>query len=433
MSSKKLDTLFKKALHGKTSEPPPHIWKNIEQQVYQKRNKRKIVAWWYSCAAMITLLLCLPLLLQLRHEQEDKQLFITPIKTNLPEIAANMSVRPVIPTERKPYFIPETTEKNDRVIREVDLPVGTYKINNNNVILHTRHNEYKKIESIRKDFIPLINKNAIANNITYQKLLTDRNSLPSDAPEKMNDKISLSLSGHFAPGYASGNYSSSIKNSRGTGYSKDQMSGVASLSGGLKISISSTKRLAFQTGIFYTRMGQRTEESNIYIPRTTVLNAVTPQKSNLQGALGKIKGNNYTNAALYRTEGIVGLATANSGNGEIEQLFGALEIPLTVKYRLNDNKVKFSVLGGVSGSFIVDNQSYLNYDNQRESLGGTEDIRNFNISTDFGLGVEYPITSKIRFMVEPGFRYYLQSISKDANINFKPYSFSFSTGIGIDF
>lgn len=433
MSSKNLDILFKKALHGKTSEPPPHIWKNVEQQVYQKRNKKKIAAWWYSSAAIITLLLCLPLLLQLRHEQEDKRLFITPIKTNLPEIAANMSARPVIPVEKKPYFIPSKIEKNDKVIQEVDLPLGTYKINND-VAVYTRQEECKKIKTIRKDFIPLINQNAIANNITYQKLLANRNSLLSDeTPGKMNDKISLSLSGHFAPGYASGNYSSSIKNSRGTDYGKDQMSGIASLSGGLKISISTTKRLAFQTGIFYTRMGQRTEESNIYIPRATMLNAVTPQKSNLQGALGKIKGNNYTNAALYRTEGIVGLATANNGSGEIEQLFGALEIPLTVRYRLNDNKVKFSVLGGVSGSFIIDNQSYLNYDNQRESLGGTEDIRNFNISTDFGLGVEYPITSKIRFMVEPGFRYYLQSISKDANINFKPYSFSFSTGIGIDF
>lgn len=89
--------------------------------------------------------------------------------------------------------------------------------------------------------------------------------------------------------------------------------------------------------------------------------------------------------------------------------------------------------GGFSGSFIVANKAYLNYGNNRKYVGTTEDIRTFNISTDWALGVEYPIFPRITFMVEPGFRYYLQSISKNKDIDFKPYMFSFSTGIGISF
>ena len=104
-----------------------------------------------------------------------------------------------------------------------------------------------------------------------------------------------------------------------------------------------------------------------------------------------------------------------------------------MKYYLNNNKIRFSLLAGFSGSFIISNKAYLNYENNREYIGSTENIRNFNISTDWALGVEYPISPKVKIMLEPGFRYYLQSISEDENIDFKPYIFSFSTGIGINF
>ena len=36
-------------------------------------------------------------------------------------------------------------------------------------------------------------------------------------------------------------------------------------------------------------------------------------------------------------------------------------------------------------------------------------------------------------MIEPGFRYYLQSLSTNELIDFKPYSFTLSTGVGIKF
>lgn len=58
--------------------------------------------------------------------------------------------------------------------------------------------------------------------------------------------------------------------------------------------------------------------------------------------------------------------------------------------------------GDSGGSFIVANKAYLNYGNNRKYVGTTEDIRTFNISTDWALGVEYPIFPRITFMVEPG-------------------------------
>ena len=100
---------------------------------------------------------------------------------------------------------------------------------------------------------------------------------------------------------------------------------------------------------------------------------------------------------------------------------------------MNDNRVKFSVLGGFGASFMVRNHTYVNYNGKKEFMGEAEDIRKFNISTNIGFGIEYPLSKSIHIKVEPGFKYYLQSLSKSAEIDFKPYSFTFSTGIGINF
>ena len=148
--------------------------------------------------------------------------------------------------------------------------------------------------------------------------------------------------------------------------------------------------------------------------------------------LGNIK--THTQGVAYRSPEAILLSSLNSSSSEtIEQTFGTLEIPLHVRYLLNNNKVLFAVSGGVSGNFIVNNKVFLRNGRDKEYIGSTEDIRNFNISTDIGLGMEYPVTSNIRIMIEPGFKYFLQSLSRNDDIDFNPYLFTFSTGIGIRF
>ena len=245
----------------------------------------------------------------------------------------------------------------------------------------------------------------------------------------MKQSPGISLGGYIAPGYSSGNYTAPDKAARNYRYSGNQMQGMFNLSGGLKVAVNTGKRLSIQTGIMYTKIGQKTEgEKNTSVYNLNMTAIAGPrQVRNIPSLLGNIKTTKKLPSVYYAT------TFSSSGGGNIEQVFEALEIPLALKYRLNNNKLKISVLGGFSGSFIVANKAYLNYGNNRKYVGTTEDIRTFNISTDWALGVEYPIFPRITFMVEPGFRYYLQSISKNKDIDFKPYMFSFSTGIGISF
>ena len=81
---------------------------------------------------------------------------------------------------------------------------------------------------------------------------------------------------------------------------------------------------------------------------------------------------------------------------------------------------------------VLRNHTYVNYNGKKEFMGEAEDIRTFNISTNIGFGIEYPLSKSIHIKVEPGFKYYLQSLSKSEEIDFKPYSFTFSTGFLIN-
>lgn len=430
-----IDSLFRKAFQEEQAEPPVYLWEQITQQLEKRKRRRKWLLWSYPVAASLFLLVGLSTLFSLPENnftKEEAQTVCAPyqvlssikVKLPLPLIAENISAIHTFPSASLPE---KTSFQYTRTLPPASLE-QIQKITNNTPLPYYNI----KTPSIRKSIIPLINKNAYALNSRYQKLLLAENELSKKETSSSKNKLKLSVSGHFSPGYASGNYKQPVSSLARNRYTSDQLEGIFSVSGGIKVSVSANKRISFQTGILYTRLGQHTEGNNVYIPRQAVLSATNMHASPslVYSPLGPIKSK--ANAFVYRAESAV-LLGAKAKEGNIEQVFGAIEIPLAVKYRLNLQKLNFNLLGGFSGSFIVSNKAYLDYGNKREFMGSTEDIRTFNVSADFGIGMEYALSQKVKILLEPGFRYYLQSISENKDVNFKPYLFSFSTGIGIDF
>ncbi|MEG0796504.1 MAG: hypothetical protein RR397_08400 [Odoribacter sp.] len=427
--SNNLDQLFKKALQERSCEPPPYIWNKIEQRLDQRR--RRIGGWWLRGAAAAALLAGVVAIWQLRQSEEEvkmaaiseivvplttEDLSFVQVKTTGVEIEKKVSLLP--PKIVIPAKIPTTLKR----IESLPIVIASAVVFG---LDHSTSEEVRlKVSTIRRNFIPLTSQDALKNNLAYQLLLQE-----TPHPEKSeNDKMKIALSGHFVPTYSSGTYSSSIKSPQGRSYGNNQMSGLMNAGGGLKIAVSTGKRFSLQTGLFYSRMGQKTTEKGGYVSMSTFDGQSEPRYLT---PLGNVKSR--TKAVAYRNPGALILNSVGNTDQTLEQVFGTLEIPLQMRYKLNDNKFSFSVVGGFSGNFIVNNKVYLKSGGDKELIGSTEDIRNFNMSTDWGLGVEYPLTRKIKVMVEPGFRYYLQSLSHNRAIDFKPYMFTFSTGIGIEF
>lgn len=427
--SNNLDQLFKKAFQDDKSEPPVHIWKNIEQRL-EKKHRNRVAAWWLYGIAASALIAALTINWFVGREETDfqKMEWITQVPVTLPPVP---TPKVLLEDSQTQLTSNEQLEINSSL---PDLSVSPETRNISADSIRTLSSEKAKIifeamepalknGIIRKDFIPLTSKEAVRNNEIYLALLQE-----SQPEKKERKKMKVALSGHFVPAYSSATYSSTVKNARGSNYSQGQMAGLMNAGGGLRISVATGKRLSVQTGIYYIRMGQKTAESmtNPQVIYPTLTDAgtgvVTPW--------GNIK--NHRKNVTYRTT-LTTLNKASSQPESLEQIFGTLSIPLQVRYQLNNNRVSFFMNGGFSGNIVVDNKVYLKSGNDREYLGKTEDIRNFNVSTDLSLGVEYPISSRFKVMLEPGFKYYLQSLSQNANIDFKPYLFTLSTGIGITF
>ena len=429
-----LDHLFKKALQDKSYEPPPYIWGNIERQLH--KNKHKVALWWWrtaAAAAVVAAFIGIWLFYSVESPEIEvagitgTEILKTKDSTNLPDtfsdsIQEEKTVQYV--TKETVTEVPVLIAQNKRTELE---PIQMHRAGEAGFIEQTAPDYAISTRKLQRNFIPLTSKEAYQNQKEYQKLLNTPTSLTTDEKRK----IKVMVSGHFVPAYSSGSYSSSLKNSRGVSYSSNQMDGLMNVGGGLKLSVSANKRFSVQTGLFYSRMGQKTSGAGSGV-RAMMLPSLQHSDRMIATPLGNIK--TRTQGVAYRSPEAILLSSLNSSSSEtIEQTFGTLEIPLHVRYLLNNNKVLFAVSGGVSGNFIVNNKVFLRNGRDKEYIGSTEDIRNFNISTDIGLGMEYPVTSNIRIMIEPGFKYFLQSLSRNDDIDFKPYLFTFSTGIGIRF
>lgn len=426
MNNNNIDNLFKKALQEQECEPPAYVWDGIQKQL--NKRPRTIGSWWLRSIAAAVIIVCIGLWQSLHMEKQIQvadhtimklqHQYITPIPN--PEYTNN-EAKLIKRHNKQQSQISKIDISEQSPVAQRISPVCLQTSYSN--ILNTK-TSYPEFKNLQRDFIPLTSGDAIRNQQEYQLLINGKEEVKK---EKKHTKITLS--GHFTPTYSAGNYSSTVKNTRGFNYSNSDLTGIMNMGGGMKISITSHKRLSFQTGIFYSRMGQRSTE-NTHAPRIAAFSAdnVAPRVST---PLGNI--NTDRKAVSYRTSKAIVLSSISDNDETLEQVFGSIEVPLHVRYQLNNNKILFSLSGGLSGGVIVNNKVYMKTSGQRELLGSTENIRKINLSTDLGLGIEYPLGHKIKIMVEPGFRYFLQSLSKNDLIDFKPYTFTLSTGIGIEF
>lgn len=435
-----LEQQFRAALDDVAVTPPNGMWDRIDAGLTTRRIRRQRLRICSSVAAAAVVLFFVGL-------------WWPASDTVLPDHSLS-STLPVAATETKQEAEPLPLEELTTVTvittpkeRQQPLAQVTDSPDPERLVQTTDHVPATLAYSLPDDYIPLTSKGAIQNLIAYNKLrgidragVVAATSAPVRKPEKSKPqkpqkpaRVSYSMGGYISPAYATGDFGSDGESALARVYDRDQLSGIFSVNGGLSFAVNTGKRLSLETGIGYSRIGQKTSNASVYIPvqaseefveNTEVLTPLGSLRSNKQNAVVTII-DKYTEV-LHDVR--------NESLGTIEQQFGTLDIPLHLRYFLNEKqRVRVSVSGGLNANIVVDNRSYLSYNGSKENIGKTEDIRPFNLSTHLGLGVEYPITSAVSFRFEPGFRYYLQSISRNDDINFKPYSFTLATGIGIHF
>ena len=123
---------------------------------------------------------------------------------------------------------------------------------------------------------------------------------------------------------------------------------------------------------------------------------------------------------------------STSGNAELIQNLSYYEIPMELKYALINKRFGVNMIGGFSTLFLGNNEVSVRDGEFRDVLGEANNLNSVSFSTNFGLGFDYKISKRLKFNVEPMFKYQLNPYT-DSSVDFKPYYFGVYSGLSFKF
>lgn len=243
-----------------------------------------------------------------------------------------------------------------------------------------------------------------------------------------------SIGGRVSPVYSyrniSGDAFETPSENVDAGYFDSNEEGITTIAGGISLDYQFNERLSLGSGMYLSRIGQQNND---------VLAYNDPQSSEMF-KLATSSGTVTINPGKF--ESVIAEQTASvkdsipgdySVNGSFVQNLDYLEVPLVLKYKVIDKKFSVNVLGGLSPGVLVNNRSYFTTEGQKFQTGTTENIESFIYNSVVGIGLEYAISRKIAFSMEPSFKYSLSPVNSGSNLRYHPYSLSVFTGISYRF
>lgn len=122
----------------------------------------------------------------------------------------------------------------------------------------------------------------------------------------------------------------------------------------------------------------------------------------------------------------------NSEYMKINQEISYIEIPLEAKYRLIHHKFGINAIMGINYLYLNNNEvTALTADGSKFKIGNTANLMDRTLGLNFGMGFEYSLSKKIKFNVEPIFKYHFKNSQNDNES--KLLSINVLTGLQIKF
>ena len=212
---------------------------------------------------------------------------------------------------------------------------------------------------------------------------------------------------------------------------------------GVTVGYKISDRLTIQSGIGMASVGQTISDVNVYVGLSDFYAVKSSYLYSVETASGTILAGNTD---LYLSDSKDRVGTLVQGNmadpskyeltqvgSDIQQVFRYLELPVMLRYKVIDRKLGLNLSGGMAYGLLVDNMAYTGEGADQIRVGHTEGVNMHNISSQLGLGMEYSLSRKITFNLEPVFRYYMTPLSDISGSLYKPYSVGFWSGFSFKF
>jgi len=214
-------------------------------------------------------------------------------------------------------------------------------------------------------------------------------------------------------------------------FADNSQSGDVNISYGVQVAYNITDRLSVRSGVNNVNLGYSTGGVEIgtgpvaFGLRTIDYNG----KSNVIIATDK-GGLQQLNAPEDGFGSITPKSTG--GNAQIIQDISYYEVPLELKYALLNNRFGINMIGGLSTLFLGNNEISVEDGGFRSVLGEANNLNSLSFTTNVGVGFDYKISKRLKFNVEPMFKYQLNPY-KDASVGFKPYYIGLYSGLSFKF
>jgi hypothetical protein len=430
-----IDLLFRNGLKDFEVLPPPEAWHNILPVI---RRKQKPVLLLRS-AAVIAVLIAIGFLAYLLSNQ-------MPADPGVPFIALQQESAALNDAPSDPALfkvMPASDKKTDVLYEKNILPVKTNESAGD--IIYAVFNRQSVKDS---DFTQSASNSLIAVNINTNWTFSDENTDAEYGKPVAADDIAIksrtpkwSVTAMASPTYY-------LRPEMNNGDLANQISSAEqsriSYSGGVGFAYKISRKLSIQSGIYFSSVGNEVGNIGSFAGFRQFDYTKGDHNFEVLTSSGRIYTENSDvflidnsgNRVMTKyTSDVFDPSKANLSyiNNSLFQNFSYLEMPVIVRYKFVDKTVDFNIIGGLSYNLLVNNSVHALIDGSKYSIGKTEGLNTFMVSSSLGMGMEYNLSEKISLNLEPTFRYFINPFSNIPGRSPNPYSFGVFSGFSYKF
>ncbi|MDO6595934.1 hypothetical protein Q4512_03345 [Oceanihabitans sp. 2_MG-2023] len=202
-------------------------------------------------------------------------------------------------------------------------------------------------------------------------------------------------------------------------------SGETNTSYGVNVSYAFNKKLKLRSGVNSLNLSYDTDNVIIY-QNVSGNNAATLKNVDFNNEQS-ISAISATNLGVQQAVGLL-----PNENAAISQRLGYYEIPMELEYTVSSKKFGVNVIAGLSTFILNDNKIYSEFEGRKTEIGEANNINDVSFSGNLGLGLDYKFSNKIKFNVQPTFKYQMNAFENTSG-NFRPYIIGVYTGLSYKF
>lgn len=426
-----IDIVFRNGLKNLEVLPPADVWENIPPMPVRQSRLRVITGIAAGIAALVSLTLLASWYLRSNTGNQIAELTLASGEAQAVRIDGAASTPVTVNADIPPAAVTIPSSANDRVNEKMlvvpaEEPMRLLADADVNL---ANGNDGRSLPVSGNDITVIASGRLTAGDEVHTLTLTP--GTPDAVTQRFLVGASMSPTMGFSPG-AEDMRLSELMNGE-----KSRPAFTTGLTFGYKLS----DRLTIQSGIGLSSIGQTITGVDVFAGLSDFYAVKSSYLYSVETASGLILAGNTD---LYLTDKQARVGTLVQGadpskyqltqiGDDIQQVFRYLELPLMLRYKVIDSRLGLNLSGGFAYGLLVDNMAYTGTGSDMVAVGHTEGINIHNLSSQLGLGMEYNLSSKISFNLEPVFKYYVTPISDIYGAFYKPYSLGVWSGFFFKF